>query len=50
MVKDKAFLAEAEKARLPITYAPGEQIDREIADLYKAPPDIVAKAKAILVR
>jgi tripartite-type tricarboxylate transporter receptor subunit TctC len=50
MVKDPGFIADAERARLVIVYSGGEQLDREIADLYTTPPEIISKAKAILAR
>ena len=47
MVADPAFLNDAVQMRLTVTPMDGEEVAREIAALYAAPPDIVAKAKAI---
>jgi tripartite-type tricarboxylate transporter receptor subunit TctC len=44
-MKDPGFLAEARKAGLEVDPVPGAEMDRLIAELYKTPPDIVAKAK-----
>jgi tripartite-type tricarboxylate transporter receptor subunit TctC len=47
-MKDKEFLAEAEKAQLEITPVSGEEVQRLVAEVYKTPPDIVKKAAEIL--
>jgi tripartite-type tricarboxylate transporter receptor subunit TctC len=43
-MKDKEFLAEAEKADLEIAPVTGAEIEKLIADIYRAPKDIAAKA------
>jgi hypothetical protein len=48
MVKDGAFLADAKRARLPIVVIHGADLDREVADLYTTPPELLRKAKALL--
>ena len=47
MVKDKDFRAEAEKARLEVLPMSGEEVDKRIAELYRTPPDLLAKARQI---
>ncbi|MGD0027303.1 MAG: hypothetical protein ABSC37_22255 [Xanthobacteraceae bacterium] len=46
-VADPAFLRDAEKLRLTVTPMSGEEVARDVAALYAAPQDVVAKAKAI---
>jgi tripartite-type tricarboxylate transporter receptor subunit TctC len=48
MVADDAFRADAQRARLPIAAIRGIDVDREIADLYATPPELLQQAKAIL--
>jgi tripartite-type tricarboxylate transporter receptor subunit TctC len=47
MVKDSAFLAEAKKEGLAVLPTSGDEVDRRIAELYKTPPELLAKARAI---
>ena len=47
-MKDKAFLAEAEKARLVVDPATGEEMEKMVADLFKLDPALLAKLKGIL--
>ena len=47
MVKDPAFLAEAKKQGLAVLPISGDDVDRRVAELYKTPPDLLAKARAI---
>lgn len=47
-LKDKEFLAEAEKSKLDVDAVPGEQVEKIIAGLFKLEPSLVAKLKAIL--
>jgi tripartite-type tricarboxylate transporter receptor subunit TctC len=47
-MKDKEFLAEADKAQLEITPVPGEEIQKLVADLYNTPPQIAQKAGELL--
>jgi tripartite-type tricarboxylate transporter receptor subunit TctC len=48
VVKDKDFLSDADKQQLPVV-APlnGEAAAKLVADIYAAPPDVVAQAKDI---
>src|ERR1044072_3554917 len=39
-MKDKDFLAEAEKAQLEITPISGDALQKLVADVYKTPPEI----------
>ena len=48
MVKDKDFLADAAKANLEIAPFTGEEVERNIAALFKTPPEVVAKLKEII--
>jgi tripartite-type tricarboxylate transporter receptor subunit TctC len=47
-MKDKAYLAEAEKAKLEIMPVAGEDIQRLIAELYATPAEIVQKTIEML--
>jgi len=47
-MKDKEFLAEAEKAKLEITPVDGAKIDRLVKEVYNTPPAIAAKAGELL--
>jgi tripartite-type tricarboxylate transporter receptor subunit TctC len=47
-LKDKGFLAAAEKAKLEITPVPGEKIQQLVQEAYDSPPALVAKAAALL--
>jgi tripartite-type tricarboxylate transporter receptor subunit TctC len=47
-MKDKEFLAEAEKAQLEITPVSGVEVQQPVADIYKTPPEVVKKAAEIL--
>jgi tripartite-type tricarboxylate transporter receptor subunit TctC len=47
-MKDKAFLAEAEKAKLEITPVSGPDIQKLVAEAYNTPAEIAAKAAAFL--
>ena len=47
-MKDKEFLAEAEKAGLEITPVPGEQIQKLVQEVYNTPPEIAKKAGEII--
>jgi tripartite-type tricarboxylate transporter receptor subunit TctC len=44
-VRDKAFLSDAEKQRLPVNPESGEEAEKIIAEIYSAPPELVEKAK-----
>ncbi len=47
-VKDKDFLAEAEKLRLPVQPRTGEEAAKIVAELYAAPQDVVAAARKVV--
>ena len=47
-MKDKDFLAAAEKAKLEITPVPGEKLQQLVQEAYDSPPALVAKAAALL--
>jgi tripartite-type tricarboxylate transporter receptor subunit TctC len=48
MVADPEFLADAEKIKLLVTPMTGDTVTGHINALYATPPDLVAKAKAIV--
>ena len=48
MVADPAFRSEAEKLRLTVTPISGEDVARDVAALYAAPPDLLARAKTMV--
>ena len=48
MVADPAFRGEAAKLRLTVTPMSGEDVAREVAGLYAAPPDLLARAKTMV--
>jgi tripartite-type tricarboxylate transporter receptor subunit TctC len=48
MVADPQFRSEAQRARLLVTPMTGDEVARRISDLYATPPDVIARAKAIL--
>ncbi len=47
MTADPTFLRDAERLRLTVVPMTGEEVAREVAALYAAPADLVARAKAI---
>jgi len=47
-MKDPEFLAEAAKADMEISPVSGETLDAFVAELYKTPKDVVAKAAAAI--
>lgn len=47
-LKDPAFVAEAEKARLTIDPVAGEELERMVADLFTLDPALLAKLKDVL--
>jgi tripartite-type tricarboxylate transporter receptor subunit TctC len=49
-VKDKDFLAEAEKLRLPVQPRTGEEAAKVVAELYAAPQDVVAAARKVIAQ
>ena len=48
-LRDPAFLADAEKAKIEIDPVSGEDIERTVANLFKLEPALVAKLKAVLL-
>lgn len=46
-MKDPKFLADAEKLKLLVTPMTGEDIEKALVELYRAPPDVVRMAKEI---
>ena len=48
MVGDATFRAEAEKAKLTVTPMTGQEVTRQIAEVYATPAPLIAKAKAIV--
>jgi len=48
MVTDAAFLAEAQKFGLTVTPMTGGDVDRQVAELYATPADLVARARIIV--
>lgn len=49
-LKDKDFLAEAEKSKLDVDPIPGEQVEKIIDGLFKQEPALLAKLKQILTK
>jgi hypothetical protein len=47
MVADATFLAEAQTSRLTVTPMTGGAVDREIAELYATPADVLVRARTI---
>jgi tripartite-type tricarboxylate transporter receptor subunit TctC len=47
-MKDKAFLAEAEKLKMEIEPMSAEEVTQIVKDVVTAPPDVVAKARAMM--
>jgi len=47
-VKDKEFLAEAEKSKLDVDPIPGEQVEKIVNGLFKLDPVILGKLKQVL--
>jgi len=48
ILKDGEFRAEIEKAKLEVNPAPGEEVEKVVAGLFKLDPSLVAKLKEIL--
>jgi len=47
-LKDKEFLAEAEKSKLDVDPIPGEQVEKIVEGLFKLDPNTLAKLKQVL--
>jgi tripartite-type tricarboxylate transporter receptor subunit TctC len=48
-LRDPAFLAEADKARLEIAPVSGEEIERTVANLFRIEPAMIAKLRTVLL-
>jgi hypothetical protein len=48
LVKDPAFLKDAERAKAQIDPTSGADLQRDLVKLFKAPKDIVERAKAAM--
>jgi len=49
-MKDTAFIADAEKAKLDISPQSGAEVQAFVESIYASPPDIIARAKTVLGR
>lgn len=49
-LKDREFLAEAEKSKLDVEPIPGEQVEKIIAGLFKLEPGVLSQLKRILAK
>jgi hypothetical protein len=49
-MKDPEFLAEAAQALLEVAPVGGEELQQLVADIYQTPPEIVAKAREMVMR
>jgi tripartite-type tricarboxylate transporter receptor subunit TctC len=49
-MKDPAFLADAEKAKMEITPVAGDQVEKLVTDIYATPKATADKAAALIVR
>ena len=45
---DKEFLADAEKVKIDINPSTGDKVQQVVEQLYKAPPNVVARAKELI--
>lgn len=45
VMTDEGFLAEVDKLKLTVSYAPGEQVQALIQKMYASPPSVVERAK-----
>jgi len=48
LVKDPAFLKDAERAKAQIDPTSGEELQRDLIALFKAPKDIVERSKVAM--
>jgi tripartite-type tricarboxylate transporter receptor subunit TctC len=48
VVTDPTFLAEAERLGLTVSPTPGSEVDRDVAELYAAPADLIQRARTVL--
>ncbi len=49
-MKDPEFLADAAQALLEVAPVGGEELQALIADIYRTPPEVVEKTRAIVMR
>ena len=47
-MRDKEFLAEAERAKFEITPVAGDAVERLVTEVYQTPPAVAAKAAALV--
>jgi tripartite-type tricarboxylate transporter receptor subunit TctC len=47
-LKDQAFLADAEKAKLEVNPVSGAEVEVLVSQLFRAPPKIIERAKAVI--
>ena len=47
-MKDKELLADAEKLKIEVDALSGEQVADLVAQLYRTPPDVVARVRAAM--
>ena len=47
-MRDKDFLADAEKSKMEITPVPGDELEKLVKDVYATPADVTQKAAAFL--
>jgi hypothetical protein len=50
VVADPAFLAEAQRLGLTVSPTPGSDVDRDVAELYAAPADLLQRARSVLAQ
>jgi hypothetical protein len=48
VMKDRDFLAEAEKAQIQLTPLPGAEMERDVRAAYALPDAIIAKVRKVL--
>ena len=48
LVKDPAFLKDAERAKAQIDPAPGAELQKDLVAVFKAPKDIVERSKVAM--
>ena len=47
-MKDKDFLAEAEKGKMEVNPVPGDRVQALVKEIYSTPPEIAQKAASYL--
>jgi hypothetical protein len=48
VLKDKDFLADAQRAKIEINPLPGEKVQEVVSRIYASPPAVVARAKELV--